>query len=59
MGQEHCLLEGPIMLFAVSRLPLDMTQYVFACIELSEETVPETWDGSHVAKEKDVTYCMS
>lgn len=36
-----------------------MTEYVAACTEeLSEETIQAMWDGSQVAKEKDVAYAV-
>lgn len=41
----------------LSRLPLDITEYVGACTEeLSKDMVQATWEGSQAAKEKDVAY---
>ncbi|KAJ8005897.1 hypothetical protein DPEC_G00122670 [Dallia pectoralis] len=41
----------------LSRLPLNMDTYVAECTqELSKETVRATWQGSRVAKVKDVAY---
>lgn len=41
----------------LSRLPLDIDNYVDACTEeLSRDTILATWEGSRAAREKDVAY---
>lgn len=41
----------------LSRLPLDIDNYVDACTEeLSRDTILATWEGSQAAREKDVAY---
>ncbi|KAI3376375.1 hypothetical protein L3Q82_016857 [Scortum barcoo] len=41
----------------LSRIPLDIAEYVAACTEeLSKETIQAVWEGSQAAKEKDVAY---
>ena len=41
----------------LSRLPLDIDNYVDACTEeLSRDTILATWEGSQAAKQRDVAY---